>query len=245
MEHVECGATPAAEQAAHGPAAYAVRAALFDVDGTLTDTNHLHVVSWWEAFRQAGHDITMHAVHQALGLPGPDLLVRLLGPGHDQEEKDAISTAHDVLYATYFERITAIPRAGDLLHALASDGWRIVLVTSASGEELSALRRAIDADDALHATTSADDVEHGKPHPEPVCRALELAGALPGRAVFVGDSVWDMEAGRRASVNWCVGLLCGGIPAADLQAAGADAVHEDPAELLHALGTSPFARIPA
>ncbi|MEV7611970.1 HAD family hydrolase [Streptomyces sp. NPDC089799] len=226
-------------------AASRVRAALFDVDGTLTDTNPLHVTSWWEAFRQAGHTVPMHTVHHALGLPGPALLERLLGKGHDQEEKDGISAAHDALYATYFDRIAALPRAGDLLHALAADGWRIVLVTSASGAELSALRRAVDADDAIRATTSADDVERGKPHPEPVHRALELAGAAPDRAVLVGDSVWDMQAGRRASVNCCVGLLCGGVPAEDLRSAGADSVVRDPAELLHSLGSGPFSRITA
>ncbi|MEU9700422.1 HAD family hydrolase [Streptomyces sp. NPDC047981] len=222
-----------------------VRAALFDVDGTLTDTNHLHVTSWWEALRQAGHQVPMHAVHRALGLPGPDLLEHLLGPGHGEAEQARMRTAHDVLYATFFCRIAPMPGAGDLLRALASGGWRVVLVTSASGDELSALTDAIDAEDAVHAATSADDVEHGKPHPEPVRQALELAGAEPGRAVFVGDSVWDMRAARRAGVSWCAGLLCGGIPAADLKQAGADSVHEDPAELLDSLAGGPFARIAA
>lgn len=49
------------------------RAAVFDVDGTLVDTNHLHVTAWWEAFRQAGHRVPMHAVHRAVGLPSAGL----------------------------------------------------------------------------------------------------------------------------------------------------------------------------
>lgn len=111
---------------------------------------------------------------------------------------------------------------------------------SASDDELSALRRAIDADDAIKATASADDVSEGKPAPEPVERALELAGVPAERAVFVGDTVWDMRAGTRAGVP-CVALLCGGIARADLEEAGADAVFEDPAHLLAALARSPFA----
>ena len=55
------------------------RAAVFDVDGTLADTNHLHVTAWWEAFRQAGHQVPMHAVHRAVGLPSTDLIAHLLG----------------------------------------------------------------------------------------------------------------------------------------------------------------------
>ncbi|MFD0266514.1 HAD family hydrolase [Streptomyces sp. NPDC127106] len=223
------------------------RAALFDVDGTLADTNHLHVTCWWEALRQAGHRVPMHAVHRAVGLPGEDLTAHLLGPPPESDgagagEYERIGAAHDVLYATWFDRLPALDGAAGLLRRLAADGFRVVLVTSASGAELDALRRAIDADDAITACTSSDDVEHGKPHPEPVREGLRLAGAEPGRAVFVGDTVWDMRAGTRAGVC-CVGLLCGGIPRADLLEAGARAVYDGPWDLLARLDTSPFARM--
>ncbi|SDL36995.1 HAD family hydrolase [Streptomyces indicus] len=217
------------------------RAALFDVDGTLTDTNHLHVVSWWEAFRQAGHSVPMRAVHRAIGKPSDELIEELLGEDRDTGEDEELSAAHSVLYGQYFDRLGALPGAGDLLRALAAQDWRVVLVTSAGGSELSALRRAIGADEAIHATASADDVSEGKPAPEQVEHALDLAGGVPPeRAVFVGDSVWDMKAAVRAGVR-AVALLSGGIPRADLIEAGAGAVYEDPADLLAHLGGSPFA----
>ncbi|MFF8288779.1 HAD family hydrolase [Streptomyces sp. NPDC016309] len=207
------------------------RAAVFDVDGTLADTNHLHVATWWEAFRQAGHTVPMHAVHRAVGLSSHDLIAHLLGEDRDKDQDDAISAAHKTLYGTYFDRLPAFRDAGRLLKTLAADGWTVVLATSAGGAELSALRRAIDADDAITATASADDVEEGKPAPEPVLHALELAGAPAERSVFVGDTVWDMRSGTRAGVT-CVGLLCGGIPRADLMEAGAAVLYDDPADLL-------------
>ncbi|WP_030954679.1 HAD family hydrolase, partial [Streptomyces sp. NRRL S-481] len=80
----------------------------------------------------------------------------------------------------------------------------------------------------------------GKPAPEPVEHALELAGVPAERAVFVGDTVWDMRAGSRAGVR-CVGVLCGGIPRTDLEKSGADAVYADPAHLLSSLCDSPLA----
>ncbi|MGW0898102.1 HAD family hydrolase [Streptomyces goshikiensis] len=215
------------------------RAALFDVDGTLVDTNHLHVTSWWEALRQAGHEVPMHAVHRAIGLPAEDLLSHLLGEERDTGGDGALSTAHDTLYATYFERLPRLRAADDLLRTLSRRGWRVVLVTSAGGGELDALRKAIGADDALTATASADDVERGKPAPDPVHHALELADAPAYGSVFVGDSVWDMKAGTRAGVR-CVGLLSGGIPRPDLEAAGAGSVYRDPADLLEHLDASPF-----
>jgi HAD superfamily hydrolase (TIGR01509 family) len=215
------------------------RAAVFDVDGTLVDTNHLHVTTWWEAFRQAGHHVSMHAIHRSVGLGSEDLIVHLLG-GREQDEVDRLVAAHTTLYGTYFDRLPPLKDAGRLLRRLDHDGWNVVLATSASGLELSALRRAIGADDAIAATASADDVEAGKPAPEPVEHALELAGVPPEQAVFVGDTVWDMRAGTRAGVT-CIGLLSGGIPSADLQEAGARAIYRDPAHLLAKLEGSPLA----
>ncbi|MFD9304813.1 HAD family hydrolase [Streptomyces sp. NPDC060048] len=220
------------------------RAALFDVDGTLADTNHLHVTSWWEALRQSGHRVPMHAIHRAIGLPGEDLLDHLLDEDRDRDDDERLSTAHDTLYATYFDRLPALDAAADLLRTLSRAGWKVLLVTSATDRELEALRRAVDADDAITDTATSDDVETGKPAPDPLLHALELVGVPPGRAVFVGDTVWDMQAAVRAGVPG-VGLLCGGIPRSDLREAGAAAVYGDPADLLAGLGRSPFSQVPA
>ncbi|MER6207458.1 HAD family hydrolase [Streptomyces sp. NPDC001073] len=216
------------------------RAAIFDVDGTLVDTNHLHVVTWWEAFRQGGHRVPMRDIHRAVGLGGGDLIEHLLGKDRDRDEDEQFVAAHHALYATYFERLPALAAAGDLLRELAGQGWTIVLATSASGAELAALRRAIDADDVILGAASADDVSDGKPAPDPVQQARELAGVPSERAVFVGDTVWDMKAAVRDGVT-PVALLSGGIPRADLEAAGAHAVYRDPADLLERLDASVFA----
>ncbi|MET9293163.1 HAD family hydrolase [Streptomyces sp. NPDC003077] len=216
------------------------RAAVFDVDGTLADTNYLHAVTWWEAFRQAGHRVPMRAIHRSIGLGSTDLIARVLGDDRDQEQDADLSSAHKTLYATYFDRLPALDAAGDLLRTLADRGWTIILATSASGTELAALRRAIDADEVIAATASSDDVERGKPAPDPVEEALRLAEVPAERAVFVGDSVWDMKAASAAGVT-CVALLSGGIPRADLEEAGASAVFRDPADLLERVDESPFA----
>jgi HAD superfamily hydrolase (TIGR01509 family) len=213
------------------------RAVLFDVDGTLADTNHLHVVTWWEAFRQAGHQVQMHDIHRSVGLSSTDLIDHLLSDDRDRDKDQELSAAHTTLYGTYFDRLPALDGARDLLHALADRGWTLVLATSAGGPELEALRRTIDADDVIAGVASADDVEEGKPAPDPVHRGLELAGVVAERAVFVGDTVWDMQAATNAEVR-AIALLSGGIPRGDLEAAGAAAVYSDPAELLAQLDTS-------
>ncbi|MFJ9037237.1 HAD family hydrolase [Streptomyces sp. NPDC102406] len=217
------------------------RAAVLDVDGTLVDTNHLHTVCWWEALRQAGHRVPMVSVLGAIGLGSSDLLEHLLGKERDREQDASLSAAHKALYATYFERLVPVEGAADLLRRLHGDGWKVVLATSAEGSELTALRAAVDADDAIDATASSDDVDEGKPAAEPVLHALELVGAESKDSVFVGDSVWDMRAARRAGVV-PVGVLSGGVSRAELEKAGAEVVYADTAELLRELEHSPFGR---
>lgn len=101
------------------------RAALFDVDGTLADTNHLHVTCWWEALRQGGHDVAMHDIHRAIGLPGEDLLDHLLGDDRDKGEDDTLSAAHDTLYGTYFDRLPRWTRQPSCCASCtgAAGGW--------------------------------------------------------------------------------------------------------------------------
>jgi HAD superfamily hydrolase (TIGR01509 family) len=214
-----------------------VTAVLFDVDGTLVDSNYLHSVSWWEAFTQAGHDVPTWRIHRAIGMDSHLLLDALLPPDRDRDGDGALQAAHDALYATYWSRLRALPQAADLLRACKKRGLRVVLASSAGEQEFPALRAAIDADDAIDEATSSAHVEQGKPAPDLVQVALERAGVPAGEAVFVGDTVWDVQAARKAGVP-CIGLLSGGISARELLEAGAVEVYDDPADLLALLDDS-------
>ncbi|MFI8106040.1 HAD family hydrolase [Streptomyces sp. NPDC086023] len=216
------------------------RAALFDLDGTLVDTNYLHTLTWWQALHQHGHEVPMAEIHRAVGMGGDKLLDHLLGARHDHRQDQALDDAHHALYATWFDALPVLEGASDLLRAVAARGMRIVLASSASADEVAAIRKALGVDDVVHAATSADDVDATKPAPDLVERALELAGAAPEEAVFVGDTVWDVKAAARAGVP-CIGLLTGGVSDAELTAAGPVTVYRGPGELLRGLDSSPFA----
>ncbi|MGI5168461.1 HAD family hydrolase [Spirillospora sp. CA-253888] len=214
-------------------------AVIFDVDGTLVDTDYLHAVTWWEAFRQHGHEVAMAAVHRAIGMGSDKLLDRLLPGDRDRDADDAMSAAHLALYAQYWTRLRAFDGAADLLRRCAAQGSRVVLASSAGESELKALRAALDADDAISAVTSSSDAEESKPAPDIVDIALERAGVTAERAVFVGDAVWDVEACKKAGVP-CVGVLSGGISRQELQEAGAVAVYESTAAILAGFEDSPL-----
>ena len=209
----------------------ALKAVLFDVDGTLADTNYLHAVCWWEAFSQSGFDVPMARIHRAIGMGSDQMLDALLPKDRDRDQDGSMRAAHSALYATFWTRVRPLPGAPDLLRACKEQGWRVVLASSADDHEFRALRAALDADDAIDAATSSGDVEQSKPAPDLVQVALDKAGVPPGAAVFVGDTVWDVQACAKAGVP-CIGLLSGGIGREELLGAGAAEVYDDPAALL-------------
>ncbi|HVT71440.1 MAG TPA: HAD family hydrolase [Trebonia sp.] len=208
-----------------------LKAVLFDVDGTLVDTNYLHTVAWWEAFAQAGHDVPMASVHRSVGMGSDRMLDALLPGARDTSADDAIRAAHSALYSVYWSRLRPLPGAARLLRACHDHGLRVVLASSAGPDELKALRGVLDADDAIDAATSAGDVDTSKPAPDLVQLALEQAGARPDESVFIGDAVWDVRACRRAGVA-CIAVLTGGTSRDELTGEGAAAVFDGPADLL-------------
>lgn len=212
---------------------------LFDVDGTLLDTNYLHVLAWWQAFRDTGHPgITMSALHRAIGIGSEELVMHVLDDP-SEDEVQATSEAHSTRFEALREQAVAFPAAGDLLRACADRGLRVVLATSAGKSDLDWMLPAIGAEGAIDASTTADDVSTSKPRPDLLQVAMDQNDLDPDRTVVVGDTVWDVEAATRAGLP-CVALLCGGISEGELTEAGARAVFEDPANLLAKLDSSPI-----
>jgi HAD superfamily hydrolase (TIGR01509 family) len=208
------------------------RAVLFDIDGTLVDTSYLHTVAWWQAFRDAGHEVPMREIHRAIGMGSDKLVPHLIG-----RDDDDLSTAHSHHYAPYLERLVAFDGAADLLRACHDRGLTVVLATSAQDWQLDRLRRSIGADDAIDHVTGASDVEASKPSPDIVNAALAASGVGPDDAVMVGDTKWDVEAAAKAGVR-CVAMTTGGWSQQELRDAGAVEVYAGPRDLLDRLDDS-------
>lgn len=212
-------------------------AVLFDIDGTLVDTNYLHSVAWRRAFLDCGIDMPTARIHRMIGAGGPVLVRELVG-----EERNDVEERWREHFDRLKPEIRAFPGAADLLRTVAKRGAKVVLASSSEEKDVEALLEAIDADDALAGVTSAGDVDEAKPDPEVFETALEKAGASPADALVVGDTVWDIEAARRAGLQ-TVCLLSGGISRGELDGAGALAVYDDAAALLADLDSSPLARL--
>ncbi|MEV0071069.1 HAD family hydrolase [Amycolatopsis sp. NPDC050768] len=215
-------------------------AVLFDVDGTLVDSNYLHVHAWLRAFHAVDRPVDGWRVHRAIGMGSDKLLVRLLGHADAQQLGSRVKDLHSELYLRDSALLRPFPGARELIRTLAGRGARVVLATSAGPDELEILRKVLDVDDEVAAVIAGKDVEATKPDAEPVVVALDAAGAGSARSIFVGDAVWDVESARRAEVR-TVGVLSGGTSAAELREAGAVAVYRDVAEILAQLDDSPLA----
>jgi HAD superfamily hydrolase (TIGR01509 family) len=211
------------------------RAVLFDIDGTLVDSNYLHVLAWRRAFLQRGEpEITAARIHRLVGMGTDQLLETLFGRPRPELKEDR-ARQFDALKP----EIRAFPRAADLLRAVHDRGGRVVLATSAEKSDLDALLAAIDADDAIDGVTSAGEVSRAKPEPDVFMVALDEAGTRPECTVVVGDTVWDVEAAARAGLR-CVAVTSGGISRAELEAAGAVAIYDDVGALLDGLDDGPL-----
>jgi HAD superfamily hydrolase (TIGR01509 family) len=213
-------------------------AVLFDIDGTLVDTNYLHVHAWHRAFAEVGEDVESWRIHHRIGMDGSELLADLL-PETPDDVVERAKDLHSRFYGETASLIRPLHDGPELLDAVAALGLQVVLATSAPEDELSILRKVLDREDILSAVTSSEDVETAKPRPDIVQVALERAGVAPAQAIFVGDTVWDIQAATRAGVR-CIALESGGIGRRELEAQGAVAVHANPSDLLAHLRDSPI-----
>jgi HAD superfamily hydrolase (TIGR01509 family) len=220
------------------------RTVLFDIDGTLVDSNYLHVAAWSQAFVNAGRPVDDRRTHRAIGMDSAKLLAALLEIDEDHVDDDPTAqrakSAHRELYRALSHRLRPFTGARDLLRALADRGHRVVLATSAPPDELELLRQVLDVEPFLAGVTSSDDVDTAKPAPDIVRVALGTVGADPADAVFVGDSVWDGAAATRAGVRFVAVRTGGGASDAELREAGAVAISDDVAELLDGLDDGPL-----
>jgi phosphoglycolate phosphatase-like HAD superfamily hydrolase len=201
-------------------------AVLFDVDGTLVDSNYLHVYAWQRAFAEQGLSVDAWRIHRSIGMDG-SALVRELSDGAAGDIEQRLKELHGQHYRDAAPLLRPLPGAQLLLRRVAELGLQVVLATSAPEDELAMLRDVLDCDDVVSEVTTSRDVDIAEPQPDIIQVALDRAGVTAEKAVFIGDAVWDVEACLRATVP-CIGVLTGGTGRAELRNAGATAVFEDP-----------------
>lgn len=210
-----------------------IKAVIFDVDGTLVDTNDLHTSAWVEAFRHFGREIPYADIRAQMGKGGDQLMPVFLSPEDMARDGDAIASFRgDLFRREYMPRVTAFAGVRPLFERLAASGRTIVLASSGNKDEVESHMTTADIADLVQEATSADDAEHSKPAPDIFEAALRrLAPLSADDAIVVGDTPYDAQAAAKAGLR-TIGVLSGGFTEDELRAAGCIAVYRDPEDLL-------------
>ncbi|QFZ21957.1 HAD family hydrolase [Saccharothrix syringae] len=196
---------------------------VLDVDGTLVDTNYHHAVAWFRAFRRFDITVPTWRLHRAIGMGGDKLVAAVAGDHVERERGDDLRQAWEAAFEPMLAEIRPLEGAHRLVAAALEQDFAVVLASSGKRHHVDHYLKLIDA--VGLPSTSSDDVEETKPAPDLVEVALRKVDG-GGRAVVIGDSVWDCDAARRAGLP-VVCLRTGGFGEAELREHGASAVYEE------------------
>lgn len=216
-----------------------VQAVILDVDGTLVLSNDAHAQSWVDAFAEFGYNISFEQVRPLIGMGGDQVIPRMV-PKLNNEEGDGKKISErrkELIMNKYGPKLEPTPGARELVQRLHQEGFKLIIASSATSQELEVLLKAAKVDDLLDQATTSSDADASKPEPDIVEAALEKIGVQPHQALMLGDTPYDIQAAHAAGVN-IIALRCGGF--ADAQLEDAEAIYDDPADLCKHFEESPL-----
>jgi pyrophosphatase PpaX len=205
---------------------------LFDLDGTLVDSGAIILASFKHAARTVlARDVEEEQIAALVGGSNLHDQMRVLSPAHVDElvrvYREHNRPLHDELQA--FEGVE------ELMETLSEQGRKLGIVTAKGRQTVDLAFGVLSLERYFDAVVTADMTDRHKPDPAPVLKALELLESEPADAAFVGDSPYDIAAGKAAGV-FTVAVSWGKIhPEERLLEAGADVLVHSPRELLDVL----------
>jgi pyrophosphatase PpaX len=174
-----------------------VRTILFDLDGTLIDTNELIIASFDHTFKHYNLPYTREEI---IGFNGPPLrdTFHQIDPGH-AEKMIATYREHNLKHHDSY--VIPFPHVAEVLEQLEGGGIQLGIVTTKMRKSVEMGLAVTGIARYFETVVTYDDVEHAKPHPEPVVRAMEALGADAASTIMVGDNYHDIESGKNAGVQ--------------------------------------------
>jgi phosphoglycolate phosphatase-like HAD superfamily hydrolase len=211
-----------------------LRGIIFDIDGTLVDTNPAHVEAWRRAFSRLGYDVPADRIVVEIGKGGDLLVPSVLGDEADKRDGEALRKGQkeEFLKIAGVERFEVFPRVPELFQGLRERNIRTALATSSDAKHLRATCGSADIDLSALADVlvTKDEAEASKPEPDLVLVTVEKLSLSGGECAMVGDTIYDAQACQAAGVVF-LGLESGGTAAHKLTEAGAVGVWRDTAHL--------------
>jgi len=208
----------------------ALSAVIFDVDGTLVDTNQLHVEAFVRAFASRGYKVPPDRIFQEIGKGGDNLVPALIGRDGDEKDGKAIREAEPEEYRKLVESrgCRIFPGAVEIIRALRDSAIKTALATSSNKQQLQVTEKGcgVEFSKLVDVVVLADDASSSKPAPDIVVAAVEKLKMSPAQCTMVGDTPYDAASCRPAGVV-CLGVTSGGHEANELISCGARAVWDN------------------
>ena len=210
-----------------------MRAFIFDIDGTLVDSNELHVDSWDRAFRRFGKHFSREKLRAQIGKGSDQYLPEFLTPDEIHRFGKALDEYRsDLFKKEYLSKVRPFPKVRELFQRIRDDDKCIALATSGKKADTKYYIELLKIDDLIEGYTSGDDADNSKPAPDIFAASLKKLGDIsPADAVTVGDTRFDIEAAAKAGLP-TIAFLCGGTSESVLREVGAIAIYRDPADFL-------------
>jgi HAD superfamily hydrolase (TIGR01509 family) len=217
-------------------------ALLFDLDGTLLNTNELHARAWQRALDSQGFRVPDGRIVMEIGKAGEQVVPSLVGEEAEAHHGDALRDAQGEAYRKIVRGgdMDIFPGVEALLEACRERGLQTALVTGSGADDLDVVldvveeSAGVDLAASFDVLVTGDDAEAGKPAPDPVQAAAGKLGTTPGQCALVGDTPYDAQAARRAGAVG-LGVLTGVHAPEAMHRVGMRACYDDPAALRAAL----------
>jgi phosphoglycolate phosphatase-like HAD superfamily hydrolase len=215
---------------------------IFEVDGTLVDTNVLRARAWQEALARYGRQVRLERVLARLARSGDQLSAAFVPEDEYERFADELASFYRALFhEEYLPRVRPFPGATELLQRLRDEGWRIALASTADPDELEHYIELLGVEDLIDARTTDAEVDRTRLNEEIPAEAIRLLGLdRTDGTLAISGSPYDVEGAVRLGMR-CIGLVCGGFSDEELRSAGASAVFGTPQDLLARYAESPLA----
>ena len=213
--------------------------AIFDVDGTLVDSNYQHALAWFRSFRRFDITLPLWKLHRGIGMGGDLYVEHLAGKQVEADHGDELRDGWVEEFDKLIEEIQPFDGVRELLEDVKQRGYKLVLASSGKSQHVEYFLNSFNGKDFADSWTTSDDAETSKPAPDIVQAALKsVSGA---RGVMIGDSTFDSIAAGKLNVP-TIAVRTGGFSPQELRDAGAISVYDSVVELRDDLDNTPLAK---
>jgi HAD superfamily hydrolase (TIGR01549 family) len=209
-----------------------VKAVIFDIDGTLIDSNAGHAEAFVAAFKEFGKTVAFDDLICLIGMGADDVLKKFLTEAEIDEFGDDLKEIRKkVFLEDHLPGVKVFPKVRELFERLKADGRQTALASSASDDELEEYREKLNLNDLLDEETDSDEAENAKPEPDIFLAAFgKLKDIAKPELLVVGDTIYDAQAAVKANLK-IVGVESGGWRREKLLDEGCAEVYKDIGEI--------------